>query len=190
MGAKDRLREFFLAHLDEVVDTHTLAEVAGIREYARRIRELRDEEGYNILSHRDRADLKPGQYVLRNPKPSPRFGRCISATLRAKVLRRNGYTCQVCGLAGGDPDPTSLGRRIVLHIDHIVPVSEGGSSDPGNLRVLCSACNAGRSNLEQPPDEQVLSILKVVRRAPREVQRSVHEFLRRKFEDDRTGAAD
>jgi len=181
VGARDRLREYFLSHVGEVIDTATLADVAGIKEYARRIRELREKEGFKILSYRDRADLKPTEYLLKDPKPEPRIDASVSATLRAQILRRNGYTCQVCGRGAGDPDPMTPGRRVQLHIDHIRPLSEGGSNDPENLRVLCSACNAGRSNLEQPLDEAVLNILRTVRRAPRGVQRQVYEFLSTKF---------
>lgn len=40
-------------------------------EWARRVRELRTEEGYQILTHNDRSELKPGQYLLETPKPQP-----------------------------------------------------------------------------------------------------------------------
>ena len=58
-GARDKLREYFLKHIGEVLDSDTLREVAGISEWARRIRELRNEEGYQILTHNDRSELKP-----------------------------------------------------------------------------------------------------------------------------------
>jgi len=44
----------------------------------RRVRELRNEEGYQILTHNDRSDLKPGQYVLENSIPQPAFAREIT----------------------------------------------------------------------------------------------------------------
>jgi 5-methylcytosine-specific restriction endonuclease McrA len=31
-----------------------------------------------------------------------------------------------------------------LEIDHIRPVSRGGTNDPDNLQVLCRDCNAGK----------------------------------------------
>lgn len=182
-GARDRIRAYLLSHVGEVIDTQTLAAVAGIREYARRIRELRDEEGYRIASHHDRADLRPGQYILLDPVPEPRIGRGISARLRTEILVRNGLTCQVCGRTATDADPLNPDRHVRLDIDHVVPVSEGGSDDRSNLRVLCSACNAGRSNLEVPPSEEALNLLARVRRAPRAVQAEVYNFLREKFEE-------
>ncbi len=58
-GARDKLRQYFLCHLGEILDSDTLREIAGISEWARRIRELRNEEGYQILTHNDRSDLNP-----------------------------------------------------------------------------------------------------------------------------------
>ena len=64
-GARTKLRAYFLGNLGRVMDSDELRGVAGgISEWARRIRELRDEEGYAIQTHNDRADLKPGQYIL------------------------------------------------------------------------------------------------------------------------------
>ena len=75
-GARTKLRLHFLANLHKVMDSDELRAVAGgISEWARRIRELRTEEGYLILTHNDRADLKPGQYLLEIPKPQPAFAR-------------------------------------------------------------------------------------------------------------------
>ena len=64
MGARDKIREYLITNVGKVLTTQKIRKVAGISEYARRIRELRDEEGFQIKSHVDRADLKPGQYIL------------------------------------------------------------------------------------------------------------------------------
>jgi hypothetical protein len=87
--------------LGEALDSETLRTVAGVSEWAWRVRELRNEEGYQILTHNDRSDLKPGQYVLEDAKPLPAFAREISKEVRAYVLDRNGFTCQMCGAVAG-----------------------------------------------------------------------------------------
>ena len=91
----------------------------GKTEWGRRVRELRNQEGMNIITHNDRSDLMPGQYLLVNTKPLPFFNRSISKELRALVLDRNGYTCQMCGIAAGEPHPANNGRKARLHIGHI-----------------------------------------------------------------------
>jgi len=50
MGARDRIRKYFIEHVGNVVKTKQIRKVAGISEYARRVRELRDEEGYQYLT--------------------------------------------------------------------------------------------------------------------------------------------
>lgn len=182
LGARDKLRQYFLDHLGEVLDSDTLREIAGISEWARRVRELRNEEGYQILTHHDRSDLKPGQYVLESPKPQPAFAREISKETRAYVLDRNGFTCQMCGAVAGEPHPYDPTRKTRLHIGHIIDKSMGGTDDPANLRAICSVCNEGASNLtlDRPSYEKLLI---QIRRATGADQLKALEWLVRKFPD-------
>lgn len=181
MGARDRLRDFFESNVGRIVSTRELRLVGGISEYARRIRELRDEEGYEIKSHIDRADLKPGEYILESLERKPVVSRTISPQLRNEILERNGFTCQLCGAGPGDPDPFNPSRRVRLHVDHLVPISQGGTDEKENLRVLCSACNQGRSNV-QPPSDTALNIIAKIRKLPKSEQHEIFGFLKRKFE--------
>lgn len=180
MGAKDQLRDYFLSHLGEVLDSHTLSAVAGISEWARRVRELRNEEGYQILTHHDRDSLKPGQYLLETAKPKPAFSREISKELRALILDRNGFTCQMCGAVAGEPHPYDPSRKTRLHIGHIIDKSMGGTDDPSNLRAICSVCNEGASNvtLDRPSHEKLLI---QIRRATGNDQLEVLKWLIHKF---------
>ncbi len=163
------------------MDSDELRRASGdASEWARRIRELRVEEGYQILTHNDRSDLKPGQYLLENEKPVPAFERGISKETRALVLDRNGFTCQMCGAVAGEPHPSGDGRRTRLHIGHIVDKSVGGGDEPSNLRALCSVCNEGARNLT--PDRPSLQKLLIqVRRATGGDQLEVLRWLLRKF---------
>lgn len=180
-GARAKLREHFLANIGRVMDSDELREVAGgITEWARRVRELRTEEGYQIQTHNDRSDLKPGQYILEDPTPKPAFERAISKETRAFVLDRNGFTCQMCGAVAGEPHPYDPSRKTRLHIGHIIDKSQGGTDDPSNLRALCSVCNEGASNLtlERP---SVQKLLIQIRRAKGGDQVEVLKWLVKKF---------
>ena len=183
-GSKERLRQFLLANIGEVVTSIQLRDAAGpgVSEWARRVRELRDEEGWPILTNNDSAALKPGQYLLTGPppaKPDVAFARGISAKLRAAVLDRNGFTCQMCGLTPGEIDPET-GRKVRLHLGHVKDKSLGGKDELSNLRALCSTCNQGAKNItsEKPG---TIWLLSQIRRAGQDEQRSVYEWLRTKF---------
>ena len=69
------------------------------------------------------------------PPLRARRSRYIPAPVRRAVWRRDGGCCSYV-------DPHSgrrCGSRFLLELDHIVPFALGGSAEPGNLRLHCSA---------------------------------------------------
>ncbi|MFY7941067.1 MAG: HNH endonuclease [Burkholderiaceae bacterium] len=182
-GARSRLRAHFLANIGRVMDASELRPVAGnISEWARRVRELRTEEGFQILTHNDRSDLKPGEYLLEKPKPEPAFAREISKETRAFVLDRNGFTCQMCGAVAGEAHPYDPGRKTRLHIGHVIDKSMGGTDEATNLKAICSVCNEGAANITlQRPDLRKLMVQ--VRRATSTDQRELLTWLKTKFKE-------
>ena len=180
-GSKELILDYLLGHKGKVISSKELQEASGgASEWGRRVRELRDEQGYDILSHKDRSDLKPGEYILASTKRRPAFKRGISKETRAIVLERNGYTCQMCGCAAGDPDGYNASRTIRLTIGHIVDKSKGGEDIPSNLRAVCSNCNEGLQNAA-PIKPDRLQLLAQIRRATIDDQKVVLEWLLRKF---------
>jgi hypothetical protein len=180
-SSKALILEYLLARVGQVVTSRELQIAAnGASEWARRVRELRDEQGYEILSHKDRENLKPGEYILASTKRRPAFKRGISKETRALVLERNGYTCQMCGAAAGDPDPFHTNRTIRLTLGHIVDKSKGGEDVPMNLRAVCSNCNEGLQNAA-PVKPDRLQLLAQIRRATLQDQRVVLDWLLAKF---------
>ena len=180
-GARGKLRAHFLANIGRIMDSEELRSVADNQsEWARRVRELRTEEGYLILTHNDLSELKPGQYLLNTPKPAPAFERAISKETRAYVLDRNGFTCQMCGAVAGEPHPYDPTRKTRLHIGHIIDKSKGGIDEPSNLRAICSVCNEGAQNamLIRPDLKQLLI---QIRRATSADQFEVLKWLITKF---------
>lgn len=63
----------------------------------------------------------------------------ISKKIRFEVFKRDGFKCQYCGASAPD---------IILHVDHIKPVSKGGKNTITNLITACSGCNLGKSDIE------------------------------------------
>lgn len=73
----------------------------------------------------------------------------LNGTLRKQILERDDYTCRYCGVR---PDPLryyhDYARQWVslIHVDHVVPRSKGGTDDPSNLVTACAACNLSKYN--------------------------------------------
>lgn len=180
-GSKQLILEFFLQNIGKVLESKDIQKASGgAVEWARRIRELRNEDGYQILSHKDRASLKPNQYVMETFERVPAFTRGISKETRAWVLERNGYTCQMCGVAAGDPDPFGGSRTVRLTIGHIIDKSKGGEDTPYNLRAVCTNCNEGLQNTSLPKPDRI-HLLAQIRRATIQDQEAVLDWLLQKF---------
>lgn len=61
----------------------------------------------------------------------------MTARLRGWIKDRDRHTCQnpACGVS------VAVEPNLLLEVDHIVPVSRGGLSEPDNLQTLCWRCN-------------------------------------------------
>lgn len=79
------------------------------------------------------------------PATLRRAARYIPVTVRRAVIARDGHVCGICG--GTCTTPTDNGPR-GLTLDHLIPVSRGGSGTLENLRVACRSCNSRRQNPE------------------------------------------
>jgi hypothetical protein len=79
----------------------------------------------------------------RVPQQPSRGPRDPSLRLRFTVMRRDRFSCRHCG-ASPAKDPS-----VELHVDHVVPWAEGGSTALENLQTLCTRCNLGKSNLRE-----------------------------------------
>lgn len=106
------------------------------------------EDKLDIINHRKRdyffkyynsRIIRYMKIVMKRTKPNKNPNRePISGRTRVNVLERDEYTCQMCGAKVED--------GVKLHIDHIIPVSKGGTNEIDNLQVLCHKCNLAKTN--------------------------------------------
>ena len=64
--------------------------------------------------------------------------KAISKRRRFEIFKRDRFTCQYCGRR----PPT-----VVLQLDHVIPVCQGGDDSTANLVAACEDCNAGKSGV-------------------------------------------
>ena len=63
----------------------------------------------------------------------------IGKKIRFEVFKRDSFKCQYCGKSAPE---------VVLNVDHIKPVSKGGTNEIVNLITSCWDCNIGKSDRE------------------------------------------
>ncbi len=76
----------------------------------------------------------------RTDRAKRRTRREISDRQRFRILLRNGFSCKSCG-ASPVKNP-----GVELHVDHIIPWSNGGETTDDNLQCKCAQCNLGKGN--------------------------------------------
>lgn len=62
----------------------------------------------------------------------------LSVRTRFEVFKRDDFTCRYCG---------KKSPEVVLEVDHVVPVCEGGGDDEMNLVTSCWGCNRGKAGV-------------------------------------------
>jgi len=63
-----------------------------------------------------------------------------------EVLKRDGYKCQLCRKKTR-PDFKNVYHPLYPNLDHIIPITEGGSHTKLNTQCLCHSCNARKKNI-------------------------------------------
>ena len=76
--------------------------------------------------------------------------KTISKKMRFEVFKRDAFTCQYCGKSAPE---------VIVEVDHITPVAEGGTNEMYNLVTACRDCNRGKgkrklSNIEEAKKER------------------------------------
>lgn len=150
VSVRDRLLQYLKENVTRVVTTEELAYVArNKREFGRRTRELRTEEGYAIATRfSGRPDLGMGEYVLLSvDRIAEPHDRHIPDSVQKEVYARDENRCRnpACRYQWTPADPR------ILELHHVVAHARRGSNTADNLLILCSVCHddvhAGRLNI-------------------------------------------
>jgi hypothetical protein len=88
-------------------------------------------------------------YILRGERSASILERGVGIRKRAAVLGRAHGHCQMCGR-------TISEHKIVLVVDHKIPVDWGGSGEEENLWAICEDCNAGKKAYFASQDQSLM----------------------------------
>lgn len=197
---KKRIEAMLLDHVGEIVTNNDLIRVSTDPEtgkepenWHQRLSELRTDDGYTILSHRDREELRVGEYVLESDAKREKPNKRVKPSKKCweKVLKRADYRCEwseggdVCGLKEGDIDPIG-GGRVKLTPDHINPHSLGGDSidvnNPDDWQALCGRHQVVKKNYWDDATGK-LNTIGILQSLPKKEKQKAYDFLKDFFEE-------
>lgn len=120
--------------------TRTLSNSPKLQE-AKRLRDIafsKTERGkeINSIARKKYSKTEKGKEKIRELKYIRRNKKAGKLDLQAwnEKLERLDYKCQICG------------TRERITIDHIIPLTKGGTNHIDNLQPLCHSCNSSKGN--------------------------------------------
>jgi hypothetical protein len=192
-SVKKRIEALFLDNIGKVVTREQILEAARDpltgnepENWHQRLSELRTDDGYTILSWRNRGDLKVQEYLMPNAERRAKAGRRVRPTDATwiSVLKRAGFSCEwnegneVCALKEGDIDAVG-GGRVRLTPDHKSPHSIDPNSDPDDpnqWQALCARHQVVKKNYWDNTTGK-LNVYAIVQSAPKSEKLAVFLFL-------------
>lgn len=193
-AVRDRIRAFFLDNLGKVVTREQIVRLAGGREnWHQRLSELRTDEGYTILSSRDRDTLTVSEYLMPSAERRPTAAKRVRPLVKTwlAILLRAGAACEWeesgarCGLREGEADPVG-GGSVKLTPDHKTPHAldpAADPTDPTRWQALCGRHQVVKKNYWDSFTGK-LNVYAIVQAASDDDKRAAFEFLKRYFGDD------
>lgn len=139
-GVRDKILEYLRLNVGQQITGEELRYVANNKsEWARRVRELRTEYGWPVVTKTSGLpDLPVGVYVLAEDRQAPEHDRVIPDNIRRAILQRDDYRCQKCGWHH-DKWNRSDPRHLEAH--HVKQHVQGGANKEENLITVCNICH-------------------------------------------------
>lgn len=142
-SAKERIAMYLKHRQRQPVKSAELARIAGIKDYTRRIRELRNERGFIIATSRTNAELAADEYVLVEVRDVEDKRRLDSSTRDDYIEEQS--SCEKCGFDPQEHNSDDIDGNRYLEVDHIKAYENFDSAeeanDKSNLQTLCNVCH-------------------------------------------------
>ncbi|RLM23243.1 HNH endonuclease [Brenneria alni] len=140
-STKDKILTYLRRNVGRPVTGEELKYLANdSKEWARRTRELRTEDGWPIATKNSgRPELEVGAYLLEEDRQAEVHDRNIPDSLRVKVLERDHHSCRNCHWSHDNKKPND--PRTFLELHHIEYHVDGGENSLENLITLCNVCH-------------------------------------------------
>jgi len=138
LSVMNKIIEYFRKNVGQQITGEELKYLAkDKKEWARRVRQLRTEQGWPIVTKNSgRDDLAVGVYVLEEDRQAYEHDRLIPDPVLVAVLQRDGFKCKTCGWHRSMLSPDDPRKMLELH--HRQHHKDKGGNTIDNLITLCN----------------------------------------------------
>lgn len=123
-------------------------------------------------THREQISAKDKLYCKNNPEKVRIKGHNYRARLRnvfvcavnpTEIFERDGWICKICN----EPVDRNAHHNDSKYpsVDHIIPITKGGTHEPANVQCAHRGCNSSKSNKYPISDPCVISVMLEFNRA-------------------------
>jgi len=190
---KKRIEALFLDNIGKILTREQIIKVSidpntkiQPENWHQRLSELRTDDGYTILSWRNRDDLKVQEYLMPYAEKRTVVAKRVKPTDDAwlKILKRANYSCEwneegiICDLKEGEVDLIG-GGTVKLTPDHKKPHSinpNADKDDPDQWQVLCGRHQVIKKNYWDSLTGK-MNVYAIVQAASELEKRAVLDFL-------------
>lgn len=192
-SVKKRIEALFLDNIGKIITREQILIASKDPKTGRepenwhqRLSELRTDDGYTILSWRNRGDLRVQEYLMPHSEKRAKAAKRIRPADKTwlAILERAAFACEWneggerCGLKEGDVDPIG-GGRVKLTPDHKSPHSidpNVDANDPTQWQALCARHQIVKKNYWDNTSGK-LNTYAIIQSATSEEKLSVFHFL-------------
>jgi hypothetical protein len=190
---KKRIEALFLDNIGKIITREQILQVATDpitgkqpENWHQRLSELRTDDGYTILSWRNRGWLRVEEYLMSSSDKRIGAGKRVKPTRETwiKILDRAGHCCEwkedgiSCGLRENEIDPIG-GGKVKLTPDHKNPHSlnpEADRTDPKQWQALCGRHQVMKKNYWDSSTGK-MNIYAIIQSATTNEKKIVFKFL-------------
>ena len=137
--ARERTRKWKMENPDRVAINRRNSQIANVEKERERSRKRRRENPERAREHNRKWErnnpVAVGARTHRHRAAKTAAGGSYTPAEWRSLVEHYGNKCLCCGRTD-----------VALTVDHVVPVSKGGSSNIDNLQPLCLACNSSKND--------------------------------------------
>jgi 5-methylcytosine-specific restriction endonuclease McrA len=141
---REYLKQYYQENIEKMRKKNKQQYQENTEKHREYMKQYRQENAKEIKQHRQSEKGKEARYKAELKRRSNKNKVTFTSHERKQILDRDNWQCCNCGIKVHDRSTDDWNTPDKAHIDHVIPISKGGNSEPSNLQTLCRTCNLSK----------------------------------------------